>query len=266
MRAMSAHVPLNHAEIVDDVAAGIERGVQMFHLHARDATQQQTSDPEPYGRLIESIRKLPGGREAILCVTTSGRNESDVELRARVLDLDGDMKPDMASLTLGSLNFAQSASLNAPDAIRRLAQKMREKNIRPELEVFDLGMAHFAGVLLKENLIQGPLYANVLLGNIAGAQAEAGHLSSLLNSLPAQCFIAVAGIGRQQLQANMLGLLLADGIRIGLEDNLWLDSARQTLATNTGLIDRILRIAHELERPLLTCTALRKQLDLDNAK
>lgn len=111
-RSMAPHIPLSIAEIVDEVARAMELGVQMFHLHARKANEEHCQDPEPYGRMIESIRKLPGGREVILCVTTSGRNDPSFEGRARVLDLDGEMKPDMASLTLSSLNFAQQASIN----------------------------------------------------------------------------------------------------------------------------------------------------------
>ena len=259
-RATSPHVPLSHDEIVADVAECLALGVQMFHLHTRDAEGRQASDPEPYGRLIEAVRALPGGREAILCVTTSGRREADFALRSRVLDLDGAMKPDMASLTLSSLNFAQSASVNAPDTIRSLARKMKEVGIRPELEVFDLGMANFARVLVKEQLVEAPLYANVLVGNVAGAQADPLSVGCLLAGLPAGCFAALAGLGRQQLTANTLGLLYADGVRVGLEDNLWLDHGRDRPATNAQLVKRILRLADEFERPLYGRAALRRRL------
>ena len=259
-RAMSPHVPLSHQEIVEDVARCLELGVQMVHLHARDAQGVQTGDPEPYGRLIEAIRKLPGGREALLCVTTSGRLDPGFEARARVLELDGDMKPDMASLTLSSLNFAQSSAVNAPDTIRQLAQRMQLRGIAPELEIFDLGMANFVRVLVKEGLVQAPLYVNVLLGNIAGAQADPLHLAAILAALPPECVVSVAGLGRSQLAANSLGLVLADGVRTGLEDNLWFDHARQVPACNAALVERLLRIAGDLERAPLTRTELREQL------
>ncbi|MDR3514890.1 MAG: 3-keto-5-aminohexanoate cleavage protein [Azospirillaceae bacterium] len=247
-RRMNPYVPLRHDEIVDDVACCLEMGVQMVHLHARDAKGNHTGDPDPYGRLIEAIRRLPGGGDAVLCVTTSGRHGAGFEDRARVLDLDGGARPDMASLTLSSLNFVESASINEPDTIRRLAGRMREQGIKPELEVFDLGMANFARVLCKEGLLTPPLYVNVLLGNIAGAQADALHLVAILAALPADCVVSVSGIGRGQLTANSLGLLMADGVRVGLEDNLWLDIARNHAASNPALIARILRLAAELER------------------
>ena len=264
-RAMSDHVPLNHQEIVDDVAHGLELGVQMVHLHTRDDDGTHSGDPETYGRLIEAIRKLPGGREALLCVSTSGRLDPDFAARSRVLELDGGMKPDLASLTPSSLNFAQSASINGPDTIRRLAERMQERGIRPELEVFDLGMAHFVGVLLKEGLLTPPLYVNVLLGNIAGAQADASHLAAILGALPPGCVVSVAGIGRHQLTANGLGLLLADGVRVGLEDNLWFDDARSRLATNGELVQRVLRLATELEREPLDRLVLRERLGMEGA-
>ena len=261
-KAMNPHIPLTHHEIVDDVARCLELGVQMVHLHARSEDGGHTGDPEPYGRLIEAIRQLPGGKNAVLCVTTSGRQDVSFESRARVLDLDGQMKPDMASLTLGSLNFLQQASINAPKTIRSLAQRMLERGIRPELEVFDLGMANFIRVLAKEGLLEPPFYANLFLGNIAGAQVEDLHLAALRSPLPPDAVVSVAGIGRGQLPANMLGLLFTDGVRIGLEDNLWFDTARTKHATNLTLTQRIQRIADELERPLASRSAVRAMLGL----
>jgi 3-keto-5-aminohexanoate cleavage enzyme len=261
-RDMSAHVPLTHTEIVDDVARALAAGVQMVHLHARDADGVQTSDPKAYGRLVESIRALPGGAQLVVCVTTSGRLDAGFEPRSRVLDLDGAAKPDMASLTLGSLNFMQSASVNQPDTIRRLAQRMQERGIRPELEVFDLGMANFARVLLAEGLVTAPLYVNVLLGNVAGAQADALQLAAILSALPPGCIVCVAGLGRFQLPANGLGLLLADGVRVGLEDNLWMDAQRTRPASNALLVQRVVAAAGLFDRTLMPRLQVRTRLGL----
>ncbi|MGV8920469.1 MAG: 3-keto-5-aminohexanoate cleavage protein [Pseudomonas sp.] len=261
-QTMSAHVPITHEEIIEDVARALALGVQMVHLHARDAEGLQTADPEPYGRLVEAIRALPGGRCLVVGVTTSGRQDASFESRARVLDLDGDARPDMASLTLSSLNFAQSASVSQPDTIRRLAQRMRERGIKPELEVFDVGMANFARVLLNEGLIEAPLYVNVLLGNIAGAQPDLIQLAAILAALPPGCVVAIAGLGRFQLGANGLGLLMADGVRVGLEDNLWFDRQRSTAASNESLVRRVIKQAELFERPLLSRTELRNRLGM----
>lgn len=261
-RATSAHVPIAHDEIVADIARALALGVQIVHLHARDAEGVQTADPAPYGRLVEAIRALPGGRELIIGVTTSGRQDASFESRARVLDLDGDGRPDMASLTLSSLNFVQSASVNQPDTIRGLARRMLERGIKPELEVFDAGMANFARVLLDEGLIKAPLYVNVLLGNIAGAQPDLIQLAAILVALPPGCVVAIAGLGRFQLGANGLGLLMADGVRVGLEDNLWQDQQRTTAASNASLLQRVIVQAASFERSLLPRAAARARLGL----
>ncbi len=262
VRAANPHVPLTHEQIVDDAAMALEMGVQMLHLHARDDAGAHSTDPVPYGRLVESIRALPGGEQAVLCVTTSGRFDPSYEARCAVLDLEGQAKPDMASLTLSSLNFMQTASVNAPDTIRRLAEHMQRRGIRPELEVFDAGMANFVRVLLKEGLVTAPLYVNVLLGNIAGAQADPLQLAAILAALPPGCIVSVAGLGSSQLGATTLGLLCADGVRVGLEDNLWFDAARTIPASNQTLVARALRQAAELERPLVSRDVLRHRLGL----
>lgn len=261
-KSMNPHVPLSHDEIVADVARCIELGVQMVHLHARDAEGVQTGEPDYYGRMVESIRKLPGGEDLIIGITTTGRKDPDYEARSRVLALDGAGKPDMASLTLSSINFLNSASVNEPDTIRRLAARMQERGIKPELEVFDLGMANFIGVLLAEGLLEPPLYVNVLLGNISGAQVELPQLAALMMAIPDGAMVSLAGLGRFQLQANSLGLLAADGVRIGLEDNIWMDAGRTRYATNIDLVERIMRIATELDRPLFTRGQLRTALAL----
>jgi 3-keto-5-aminohexanoate cleavage enzyme len=261
-KSMTPMVPVTHDEIVDNIAQCMELGVQIVHLHARDENERHTCDPEPYGRLIESLRKLPDGEKLVICVTTTGRHDSDFESRSRVLDLDGSARPDTASLTISSLNFARSASINEPDTVRQLAQRMREKNIKPELEVFDIGMANLVSVLAKEGLIQPPYYVNILLGNIAGAQPEPAQLSAILSALPANCIISIAGLGMFQLGANTFGLLLADGVRVGIEDNIWLDQQRTEYASNMALVERVVHLAGQLERSIMDRASVRHTLDL----
>jgi 3-keto-5-aminohexanoate cleavage enzyme len=261
-RALSPHVPITHDEIIDDIACCLELGVQMFHLHARDEDGNQSADPERYGRLIEAIRKLPGGRNAVLCVTTSGRNDSRYESRSQVLELTGDMKPDMASLTPSSLNFATGASVNEPGVIEALAGRMLENDIKPEIEIFDLGMANYLKVLIRKQLVRAPYCINVLLGNVAGAQVNPIELGALVAALPEDRHLALAGIGRSQLSSNVAALLFADGVRTGLEDNLWMDHGRQVPAKNIDFVKRALHIAEILERPMLDRSALREKLGL----
>lgn len=259
-KAQTPYIPITHNEIVDDVAECLELGIQMVHLHVRDEEGRHSGDPERYGRLIESVRKLPGGRELIICVSTSGRYDPSYQSRSQVLDLDGDMKPDMASLTLSSLNFMSSASINEPETIKTLAAKMLEKGIKPELEIFDLGMLNIAHVLLDEGLIKPPIYSNILLGNIAGSQASLSGISAMLLSIPDDWIVSLAGLGRSQLTANIMGITYADGVRVGLEDNLWMDKDQNELASNTDLVMRVLRIAQNCKRPIQARTSVRRNL------
>ena len=125
-----------------------------------------------------------------------------------------------------------------------------------------VGMANFAGVLKSEGLISGTPYANVLLGNIAGAQSRPLDLAATLAGVPDGTVVSLAGIGRFQLQANLLGLIYADGVRVGLEDNLWYDTGRRQPASNRSLVERILRLAGEMERPPASAGEVRRRLGL----
>ena len=216
----SPHLPITVDEIIEDCRQALVLGAHLLHLHARDQEGQQSSDPGIYRELIEGVRALPGGSEAVVCVTTTGRAQSDPKTRAAVLGLTGHAQPDMASLTLSSLNFMQQASVNAPQTIEYLAASMKEAGIKPELEVFDLGMLNMVHVLIKKGLIEPPFYINLLLGNIATAQTHLHHVAALMADLPNEAVVCVGGLGRFQQHAHLLGLMYADGVRVGLEDNL----------------------------------------------
>jgi uncharacterized protein (DUF849 family) len=246
-RAMTPHVPLTVAEIVEDVTRCAALGVSIVHLHARDETGAPTWRKDIYRLIIAGIRNRHP--ELILCVSLSGRLWGDFERRAEVLDLGGDERPDMASLTLGSMNFAGSASVNDPEMIGRLAVAMAERGIVPELEVFDTGMATYASYLADRGVLAGPHYANLLLGNVATAPVTPLSLAATVAGLPAGTIWAAAGIGRTQTDAAVLGIVHGNGVRIGLEDNIWLDRERNALATNEQLVKRVADLANLLGRP-----------------
>jgi len=239
---MTPYVPVAVDEIVEQAIEAVELGANMVHLHARDPdTAEPAYKKEFYAAIIREIRsRFP---KLIICVTTSGRTFSEFEKRSEVLDLDGDLRPDFGSLTLSSLNFNQQASINSPQMIQALAQKMLERGIRPEMEVFDLGMINYARYLIRKGLIRPPYYFNLILGNIACAQANMLNLGLMINQLPDGAIWSAAGVGDTQLSMNIMALISGGGIRVGLEDNIWLDSDRTVLATNRDLILRIVKIA-----------------------
>jgi uncharacterized protein (DUF849 family) len=253
-------VPLSPSEIATDVARCFELGVSIVHLHARSPDGSTTDDAKIFADIIYKIRERTP--EIVIVTTTSGRRVQDVARRAATLFLEGDAKPDMASLTLGSMNFATEASINPPATIMHLAELMLEKGIRPELEVFDLGMVNFAKILATKGLIKPPFYFNILLGNPATAQATFLHLGTLINDLPAESIWSLAGIGRFQAKANALGVVMADGVRVGLEDNLWLDDGRTQLATNVQMVERVVAQSAALGRPIAQIKDVRRMLGL----
>lgn len=259
-KAQTPYVPISSTEIAEETIACAKLGVSMVHLHARDEHGLPTTDANLFAEIVSKIRE--NNSEIIITATTSGRKVTDVEQRASSLYLEHDLRPDMASLTLGSMNFASEASVNSPATIMRLAEIMQNKGIRPELEVFDLGMINFAKILIDKGLIAPPYYFNILLGNPATAQATMLHLATMVNELPHESIWAVAGIGRFQTRANALGVVLGDGVRVGLEDNLWFDQERTKLATNPMLIHRITAQAHSLGRPIATALEVRQRLGL----
>jgi 3-keto-5-aminohexanoate cleavage enzyme len=155
-REMTPFVPVTPSEIVEQVLEVKDLGVSMVHLHAREPDGgEPTCKKEIYADIIRGIRKKD--RDLILCVSTSGRIQTEFEKRSECLEIDGDLKPDCASLTLSSLNFNNQASINAPETIQALARKMLERRIRPELEAFDLGMINYAQYLITKGLLTPPI-------------------------------------------------------------------------------------------------------------
>jgi len=260
-KEMTPHVPVSVSEIVEDVHKAVEIGITMVHLHARDeATGNPTYKAEIYGRIIAGIRSF--SKDLIVCLSLSGRDYKEFEKRAEPLQLDGDLKPDMGSLTLSSLNFNRTASVNSPDMIQALANEMMVRGIVPELEAFDAGMINYAKYLEKKGLLQAPHYANLLLGNIACAQADLLHTGMMVRDLPDNSFWSLAGIGTSQLMMNSIAIASGGGVRVGLEDNIWYDSGRTQLATNESLLRRVHHLAEANERKVMSPEKLRKALNL----
>jgi uncharacterized protein (DUF849 family) len=196
----------------------------------------------------------------VINVSTSGRTWSELERRADVLALDGDLKPDMASLTLSSLNFLGGASVNAPDVIRGLARIMRDRGITPELEIFDLGMLNFARVLRKEGLLVGPVAANLFFGNIAGLQPTLAEFGLAVERVPDETTWSGAGLGSYQLTAQALAINAGGGVRVGLEDGIHLDRERTQLARNADLVARVHDLLEITGRPAMTPDEYRRSV------
>jgi uncharacterized protein (DUF849 family) len=235
----NSFAPLLPSEIIDEVHEAYEYGITMVHIHARDPeTLNNSSDKNHYRPIIEGIRKhCP---DLSICVSLTGRFEPNIDRRTEVLEL----LPDMGSLTMSSLNFPTGESINSPDTILKLIQKMDEFGVIPEIECFDSGMLNYTNYLIKKGVLTGPHYINVILGNMYNAQSDVASLNSIIQNKPNNSLLCLGGIGKEQLSSNLLGLLYADGIRIGLEDNLYYTDKVKT--TNVKLLQRIRKIMDEM--------------------
>jgi uncharacterized protein (DUF849 family) len=260
-KQMTPHVPITVKEIVEDVRSAVSIGITMVHLHARDQNSgQPSSRADIYAELIAQIRSF--APDLVICVSLSGRRVKEFEHRAAPLKLKAELKPDMGSLTLSSLNFNREASINAPHMIQDLAREMKNRKIAPELEAFDAGMINYAKYLLKKELITPPNYFNLILGNIACAQADLLHAAMMIRDLPEKSYWSLAGVGNSQLMMNSVAVAAGGGVRVGLEDNIWFDNERTKLAKNTDLLQRIKQLAEAAGRKIMTPASFRKLINL----
>lgn len=260
MKSANPNVPYTPEEIAEDVRRCFDAGATVFHIHAREADGKPSCRRELYEDILAKVKKRCP--DAITCATTSGRVFKSFEERSAVLGMSGESKPDFASLSLGSMNFPTEPSVNSPDMIEALASKMMEKGIRPELEAFETGMVNHAAYLLRKGILKGPLHFNLffgLPGTMPGRMVDIVHQVS---SLPSGSTWCAAGGGRFQLPVNAAAILMGGHVRVGLEDNLYYDNEKTIPATNEMLVQRVVRLAKELGRPIAKPEEARELLGL----
>jgi uncharacterized protein (DUF849 family)/N-acetylglutamate synthase-like GNAT family acetyltransferase len=258
---INPYIPYSVNEIIDNALSVIEAGASMLHVHAFDDKGVPTQNPEVFGRIFEGIRKE--NSDVVLTATTSGRMNPGLEGRSGVLNLDGDMKPDMASLSLSSLNFPKQESINSPDVIQGLCELMYSNGIAPELEAFDLGMVNYAFYLQRKGMLPQQNYINFLLGSLGTIPGRGYDLASLVKEVPNNWVWSAAGIGRYQLSLNAMAIAMGGHVRVGLEDNPYYDYAMRVPAKNEDLVGRLVRISNELGRNISSPIETRKKLVLN---
>ena len=256
-REYGAEVPfLRPEEIARDAEKVYRLGASVLHLHARDRQGQPTYRIEVYREIVNRV--LDRCPDVILCLSTSGRIHPQVEHRREVLALE----PEMASLTVGSLNFPHYPSVNAPDTIRRLLEAMYRYRVLPELEVFEPGFINYTLFLHHRGILQEPLHYNLLLGSLGSCPARMRDLTYLVDSLPEGSSWSATGIGRFQTPINVGAILMGGHVRVGIEDSIYYHYPDKKLATNEQLVARIVRLAHELGRDIATPDEARVLLGL----
>ncbi len=256
-KADNPAVPITIPEQVESAQAAFEAGASILHLHVRNDDQTTTSDPDKFARLKQELeRHCPG---VIVQFSTGGRSGSGAE-RGGMLPL----RPDMASLSVGSNNFPTRVYENPPDLIDWLSGEMQKYEITPEIEAFDLSHIHQAVKLHREGKLYGRLYIQFVMGVKNAMPADKfvfDHYVETMNRLAPEANWCAAGIGAHQVAVNEWAIAAGGHTRAGLEDNVRLD--RDTLApSNAALIARAAEICAKYGRPVATPAQAREILGL----
>lgn len=250
-------VPITISEQIESTHEAYEAGASLVHLHVRDEKENSSSDRASFAALQEGIRKYCP--DIIVQFSTGGRGRS-FEQRGAMLDL----RPDMASLATGSVNFPTTVYENPPDFVRALAQTMLDHDVKPEIEIFDLAMLYSTGDLVQQGLLKSPVHVQFVMGvkNALPARREIleFEVQQLKALLPDATWTA-AGIGRHQLEVNHWTLQMGGHCRTGLEDNVRWD--KDTLAkSNAQLVARVASLCGEYGRPVASAAKARQMLHL----
>ena len=250
-------VPITVDEQVESTQAAFEAGATICHAHVRNDDQTTSSDPEKFAGLKEGLEKhCPG---MIIQFSTGGRSGAGTE-RGGMLPL----RPDMASLTVGSNNFPTRVYENPPDLVDWLALEMIAYDIKPEIEAFDLSHIFQAAKMEEDGRLKGPAYVQFVMGvkNAMPVDREVFdfYLHTMKRLLPDSEWCA-AGIARHQIEVNEWCVAAGGHARTGLEDNIRMN--RDTLApSNAALVERVVELCEEYERPVATTAEARAILGL----
>ena len=253
-------VPITITEQVESTHAAYEAGATIAHCHVRNDDETPSSDPDKFARLLEGLRThCPG---LIVQFSTGGRSGAG-RARGGMLPL----RPDMASLTVGSNNFPTRVYENPPDLVDWLAGEMKTHNVKPEIEAFDLSHIHQAALMAADGRLAGPLYVQFVMGvkNAMPADRDAfDYFIRTVNRLAPGAEWCAAGIGPHQIEVNEWCVAAGGHTRTGLEDNLRLD--RNTLApSNAALVRRVVDLCEKYQRPVATVAQARAILHLPAA-
>ncbi|NRB16051.1 MAG: 3-keto-5-aminohexanoate cleavage protein [Rhodobacteraceae bacterium] len=250
-------VPVTIAEQIESTQESFEAGASIAHCHVRNDDETPTSDPEKFGRLMEGLHKhCPG---MIVQLSTGGRSGAGKD-RGGMLPL----RPDMASLSVGSNNFPTRVYENAPDLVDWLASEMRTYEVKPEIEAFDLSHIHQAVKMNRDGRIAGPLYVQFVMGvkNAMPVDKDVfDYYVKTMQRLAPEAQWCGAGVGAGQILVNEWAIAAGGHTRTGLEDNMRLN--RDTLApSNAALVTRAAELCEKYERPVASWSQARQILGL----
>jgi len=259
MRDQNPNVPYTPAEIADEALRCWRAGASVVHVHVRDPeTGQPAFERQLFAEVVERVRAKS---DLLINLTTSGFNLPGPDVgRTRLMPLE--LKPDLCSLDVGSLNFRGGRIfLNPADWVELAAQEMRKAGVKPEMEVFDLGHVRQANELIRRGLIEEPPYFQLCLGVPWGIEGTLEALMDMKRRLPENCQWSALGVGRDQLPVNTHALLLGGHVRVGFEDNLYLGRGLKA-ESNAQFVDRAVTLARLLQREVASPAEARQILKL----
>jgi 3-keto-5-aminohexanoate cleavage enzyme len=256
-RRQTPYIPITPEEIAQSGIEAWKAGASILHVHVRDPkTGLGTQDLSIFKEVVDRIRSET---DAILCLTTSGIPGRNLPIQERLNPLA--LNPELVSFDAGSINMGEDVFLNLPEFLETLAKETLARGIKPELEVFEVGMVYTCLRYLEKDLLKLPLHFQFVLGTPAGMPATAKSLLHLAEIIPQGSTWSVIGIGPGQLRMAVMGMVTEGHVRVGLEDNIYY--SKGVLAkSNAQLVERIVRIAKELGRNVATPQETRKILSL----
>ena len=256
-REITPHIPLTPEEIVQSAYECWQAGAAIVHIHVRDPnTGQGTQDVEIFKQVVKPLREKT---DLILCLTTSGIPGRNLPTEERLAPVD--LKPELASFDAGSINLGGTVFMNSPEFLDRAAEKMRESGVKPEIEIFDLGMVITSLRMRDQGKLDDPLHFQFVLGTPWGAPATPKSFLHLYEHLPDNSTWSMIGIGKGHLPMSMMALAMGGHIRVGLEDNIYY-SQGVLAETNAQFVDRIARISREYGREIATPAEARDILSI----
>ena len=241
------HVPVTPDEIAETAYRCEQEGAAIIHVHCRDENEKPTSRFDIFKETVDKIRKRT---KLVVMTSTSGIAGQTDEDRTQPLRT----APDMGSLTTSTLNFAgrkpSVVYLNTVETVQFLAKEMLARNIKPEIEAFDVGFIQQGRKLIEAGLVKEPAHFQLVMGVDGGVPATPENLLHMRNQLPPTATFVVAGMARMQLSMTTMAILIGGHVRVGLEDNLYL--RKGVLARNEELVARAKHLTEDLQREVAT--------------
>jgi len=273
----SPHVPVTPAQIADSAIEAARAGAAIAHIHVRDPdTGKGSRDTALYREVVERVRA--SDVDVVINLTAGmggdmvfGPGEQPLPLDPEGTDMVGPLErlkhveallPEICTLDCGTMNFAESdyVMTNTPGALRTMAMRVKELGVRPELEVFDTGHLVFVNELVRDGYLDEPTMIQLCMGIPYGAPDDPQTLMAMVNRLPAGAIWSAFSIGRMQIPFVAMAVLAGGNVRVGLEDNLWLEKGVQ--ATNGSLVERAVTILQSMNVRVLGAAEVRERLKL----